>query len=355
MLQWCDNFSNYGSGTAGVGNMLDGLPYASIAMNNSSQLALDPDGASAGRVFCIGSSSSNSNLNDSRMVLKTPNKTIGHGARFYRTSLPATAGSRPTIIAYRTVANARLYDLIVEPNGALGLYNASGTLVESTVVPVFTTNTWQHIELKINTETGDYELRREGVSVMSGTDPSPPNVLVGLIGWSSRQDFTSATGVGLYMKDLVVWDNLGSYNTDFMGTVSVVTCAITADESSSGFTPSTGTDLFAVLDEETPDDADYMTATAAPAEAVFTLEDLPVDITSVRAVQTMVRAMKNDGGDAKMQVSMKSVAAFDAGADHSITPSMTYWWDISEEDPNTTAQWTPGTFNDASLKIARTL
>jgi hypothetical protein len=65
--------------------------------------------------------------------------------------------------------------------------------------------------------------------------------------------------------------------------------------------------------------------------------------------------MKTDGGDANLQVSLKSVAAYDAGVDHAITPTATYWWDVSEEDPNTVSPWTPGTFNDASIRINRTL
>lgn len=355
MLQWCDNFSNYGSSTSGRTKMLDGLVYADIYPDGTKVLPLDPDGLSSGRVLNVDSGPTNSNLADSRLALPTPGDVIGVGFRSYRKTLPSGMGDRPVIMGYRTVANVRLYDLIVEPNGALSLYNASLVLVATTSIPIYTTNSWQHIEMKIDASTGEYEVRREGITVLSGTDTSPPMVSFGILGWTNRQNLFSAEDDNLFMKDLVVWDDLGSYNNDFFGTVSVLTCTVTADVSSSGFTASTGTDLYALLDDVVPDDADYMQAVAAPAEAVFTLADLPNDITSVRGVQTMVRATKNDGGDAKMQVSLKSGSAFDAGADHAITTTPTYWWDISEEDPNTSAAWTPGTFNDASLKIARTL
>jgi hypothetical protein len=335
--------------------MLDGLPYADIAYGaGSQQLLTDPDGVASGRVFVVSGTNNNSNLLDTRLALPTPHNKIGMGARFYRTLLPATDGTRPVIMGWRTAANARMYDLLVEANGAIAMYNAAGALVASTVVPIFTTNTWQHIEAVIDSTTGLFEVRREGVTVLTGTAPIIGSN-IGIVSWTNRQSYNSNTSVTFYMKDLTIWDDLGSYNNDFMGTVSVVTCSVTADESNSGWVPSTGADLYATLDEATPADTDYMSAAAAAASAKFTLTDLPADITSVRAVQTMVRATKTDGGDAKLKVGLFSVAETDFGADRPITPSMTYWWDISEQDPHTSAQWTPGTFNDAALVIDRTV
>jgi len=355
MLQWADNFSFYGSGAAGAENMMDGLPYASLSNSGSTQLPTDPDGVSSGRVLSITATNNNSNLLDSRLAVPTPAKAMGFGARFYRTSLPGSNGTRPTIIGYRSIANARMYDLIVEPNGALSVYDFNSVLICTTTIPVFTTNTWQHIEMLIDSETGAIAVRREGVPVLTGTELVPQNALVGIISWTNRQNLTSNTALGLYMKGMVIWDKSGTYNNDFMGTVNVVGCPVASDESNTGWTPSTGTDIYALLDESTPNDADYASAAAAAASVEMSLADVPADSTSVRGVITVVRAMKTDGGDANLQVSLKSVAAYDAGVDHAITPTATYWWDVSEEDPNTVSPWTPGTFNDASIRINRTL
>lgn len=355
MLQWADNFSFYGSGTDGVDNMLDGLPYASVALNTGNQLPVDPDGVSSGRVFVVAGTNNNSNLLDSRMAVPTPRKSLGCGARFYRTTLPSTTGTRPVLIGYRTTANARMYDLIVEPNGALSLYDSGVNLLGTTTVPIFTTHTWQHIELFVDSETGDYEVRREGVPVLTGTEAVPQNDLIGIISWTNRQSLTASTSVSLYMKSLVVWDTTGTYNNDFMGTVNVVGCPVAADDSNSGWVASVGGSIAGVLDEETPNDADYASAAAAAAVVEMSMSDVPTDVTSVRGVITVFRGLKTDGGDARVQVSLKSAASYDAGADHAITPTATYWWDVSEEDPNTASPWTPGTFNDALLKIERTL
>lgn len=354
MLQWCDNFSNYGTGVAGINNALDGLPYAALYPNSSSSFPLDPDGVSDGRVMRITNAGVSGNLNDSRLALPTPNKTIGWGARYYAETLPSSNSVRPRLMGFATAANGRIYDLYVEPNGALSLYDDAVVLLGTTGVPAFTTHTWQHLELKVNTNTGAYELRREGVAILTGVDAGPPNVNIGILGWSGRQANTATTEIVLYMKDMVVWDDLGTYNHDFLGSVSVLTLAMVSDSSNAGWA-STAATLYEALDEVVPDDADYISAAAAAAIAKLGIEDLPADITSVKAVQTMIRAVKTDGGDAKLKVGLQSVASIDYGTEHSISTTTTYWWDISEEDPNTVSPWTPGTMDDALLVINRTV
>lgn len=355
MLQWADNFSFYGSGLAGSDNMLDGLPYAAISMIASNQLPLDPDGVSSGRVLVLTGSSNNSNLEDTRMAVPTPRKAIGCGIRSYRKILPPTDGKRPVLIGYRTSANVRMYDLIVEPNGAISVYAKNLALLATTVVPIYTTNTWQHIEFFVDSETGEFEVRREGVPILTGTEAVPQNDNIGIISWTNRQNLFSNGAVELYMKCLTVWDTTGTYNNDFMGTVNIIGCPVQADVSNTGWAASTGTSIAAVLDEVATNDSDYATAAAVDADVEMTMTDLPEEVTSVRGIITMVRAKKLDGGDAKLQVSLKSAAAYDAGIEHAITPSDTYWWDVSEQDPNTLGPWTPGTFNDASMRLKRTV
>lgn len=351
MLLWADNFQNYGTGSTSRDNMLDGLPYIDAAANQTNGAATSPDGS--GELVMTLTGSGSNNLDCFRLALSTPGDVIGCGARFWRPTLPAFNSERPAIISYRTTANARRYDLQVEPNGALGLYN-NNVLVAATTVPVFVAASFQHIEMKINCVTGAYEIRREGVNVLSGIDPSPPGGTIGIVGFNNHQNTYVAAGI-LYMKDLVVWDDAGTQNNDFMGSVSVKTGSLVADSSNSGWVASVGSSIAGVLDETTPNDADYATAAAINADAEMTLSDLDADVTSVRGVITVFRAKKSDGGDGKMQISLKSNASYDAGVEHPVTTSETYYYDVSELDPNTGNPWTPGSFNDALVRMKRTL
>lgn len=91
-----------------------------------------------------------------------------------------------------------------------------------------------------------------------------------------------------------------------------------------------------------------------PSPFVCDLTNLPPDVTSVRGIQTRVRAAKTDGGDGSMQVSLISGGVPANGADRPITTSQTYWMDICEIDPNTGNPFTPLAVDGVQLQIDRT-
>ena len=64
--------------------------------------------------------------------------------------------------------------------------------------------------------------------------------------------------------------------------------------------------------------------------------------------------LKTDGGAATVQMSMRSNGSDDAGADNAITTAATYWYDISEIDPDTATAWTPTSVNNSLLVVDRT-
>ena len=157
------------------------------------------------------------------------------------------------------------------------------------------------------------------------------------------------------IQDIVVWDDKVSVNNSFIGPGRVLTLRPNGDVSS-GWTPSVGSSDSDILDDPIASDAANISAAdTLPAAAIVELENLPPDVVSVRAIQTMVRTIKTDGGDANLQVSLLSDGSEDLGADQAVLASYAYNWDISELDPATSAQWTPTAVDLATLKINRTL
>ena len=248
--------------------MLDGLPWSSIA----GSLVTDPDPSASGNVLRVTSTNNNSNTLDTRLSIPSVTDKIGCGMRFYMNSLPGSSGTRPTLLGYRDLSNSKIYDWIIETNGSLSLYEG-GTLIDTTTNPVMAPKSWFHYELYIDLNAGEYEARIEGVTVLSGTGlTSLENIY--LVGMSSRQNLTSNTNAQNYMKDFVLWDASGSNNNTFLGPVAVFLLKVDGDVSS-GWTRSTGSSDYALLDETTPDDADYITADdTPPAASIMTLEDL---------------------------------------------------------------------------------
>lgn len=94
--------------------------------------------------------------------------------------------------------------------------------------------------------------------------------------------------------------------------------------------------------------------TPPPAAYVCELSNLPPDITSVRGLMSIVRAMKSDGGDGSLQVGLISAGNVDLGTDRPITVAQTYYTDICELSPDTGNPWTPPEVDSAQLQINRT-
>lgn len=355
MLQWMDNFGSYGAIEA---YMLNGL-YAQM----SGTLLPDPDPLATGNVLRIDSDGVNPKQT-LRKVLSSTQATVGIAFRIWMDNLPADAAMNP-MMQWNDNVNGNLVSLSVNPTGSLTLSlnggnSNPGTLIASTAGPVLIANAWQHVEalITINAATGAYEIRVEGINVLSGSGVNTKGTGASncaIVAASNKANGTGA-GITMYIKDFVIYDGSGAHNTTFIGSVTVFRLTPSADVTLGGWTTSSGATGFNLINESPPDDAGYVQSAPIPTVACsFSLTDLPADVTSVRGLMTLVRAQKTDGGDADLQVSVKSGASTANGADRPITTAFTYWYDIQEEDPATAALWLPAAVNAATLKLSRTL
>ena len=352
-IEWMDNFSQYGTTES---YMLNGL-WAELLSDNGGtpSLETDPDGVSGGKVIKLY-------RGNIRRVLSAAKTTVGVGFRYYMTALPVSSALRPQIIQFADADNAVQVTLLVETTGAISVYRglgqSGGTLLTTTATPVLVAGSWNHIEIKVlfSQTVGTVEVRINEEAVIALTNQD--TVSTSLVECSQLRfcatSYNTSNYENGYLKDVLVWNTSGSQNNDFMGDCQIVTILPTSDDTFSGWA-STGANGFSVIDETTPDDADYITAEVADTTAaVFALSNLDPDITVVKGLQTVVRALKTDGGTATLQVALNSAGDLDNGDDRPITTSATYWADISELDPDTAAAWTPTTVNAAKLSIDRT-
>lgn len=362
-IQYMDNFQFYGLGTTGKARLLEGMPWADVyAASSTATLVVDPDVNATGNVFKVANNtSSQASPSSCRLALPVAGNVIGTAFRWRVASLPGTVG-RGAAFRLKSAANGRLYSLHILPTGALelnhyvgaGSTDAVGTIVATTSGPVLTAGAWYHIEFLMNTTTLAFEVRVEGIPVLTGTATGGSTSAIALIEWLQEFDVT-AGGPDCYIKDLVVWDNTGSVNNTFTGPVSVYCLQVDGDVSDVNVTPSTGTAVWETMDELSPVDTDFSTFGATPADAIMTFEDVPADVVGVRALQTIVRAKKTDGGDATQQVGLISGVSEDTGSNDAVNTSFRYHFDVSELNPATAALWTPVNVNSANIRINRTL
>lgn len=350
-----DNFSIYGS-TESL--LLNGV----YAENSSCTLEDDPDSVSSGKVLLVpeqyGGGGDYARL---RFVLPANVTTSGQACRMWLAELPADSGIVPCPISFKNASNTFMFNLCVTTTGRLEVRSAgfAGSVLGATTNPVVSANGWYHIEMKvvIDTSAGSIEVRVEGQTVINLTSINTGSTPVSQVEICNDPTALSV-GVSMYVKDFVVWDNTTAYNNNFLGSVIVYNLTPDADISLN-WTPSTGSVGYSILDNIPPVDADYIYAPdPAPSPYVCTLTDLPVDVTSVKAIMTFVRAAKSDGGDGSLQVGVISDAGgtptTGLGTDRPITVAQAYWRDVFQTDPDTSAAWLPSAVNAVRLQIDRT-
>lgn len=339
-----DNFSIYGTDTA----LMDDGIYAQA--NGALSLVADPDGLSSGRVLQLASSAVTRPI--VRFVMPTAEPVVGSAMRIWCSPLPEADNIRSIIASYRDGSNNQFATIMVQTTGRLIFEDGTNTI--ETAVPVISANAWWHIEIKYDRSgSGSLEVRVEGLTVIDEPD----------LGYVGATDIFQVAFVGpgsnfsdtdIYLKDYVIWDSNGAYNNDFLGSVLVHTLAPTSDVALN-WTPSTGAAGWSILDNVPPNDAQYISAgTPAPSPYICELSDLPAEVTSVKALMSIVRAQKTDGGDGSLQVSAISNGDIVNGANRPITIAMTYWRDVFETDPDTGVPWLPEAVNLAQLQIDRT-
>ena len=289
---------------------------------------------------------------------------MGCACRLWLDKLPAGLPAAGFGWVITDIANAEQIGLRIETNGALSVYRGhigtggTGTLLGSTAVPVIAPNAWNHIEFKytIDNAAGSFSLRVNGVTVLtiSGADTqNTANANSAQINFMNT--IAGATDPATaYLKDFIIWDTTGTYNNNFLGSVSVLDRDPVSDVALT-WTPSTGANGWSILDNNPPlDDAAYISA-ATPLSNTFGLQDLPADTTSVRGLLLINRSRKIDGGDGNVQMGIISGASTGLGSDRPITTAYSYWKDVFEVDPATGLPFTPAAFNAANLKFARTV
>lgn len=91
-----------------------------------------------------------------------------------------------------------------------------------------------------------------------------------------------------------------------------------------------------------------------PAGQEFSFSPLPIDTTAVRGIQLYHRSRKTDSGPCNIQTSFHVGASSANGTDRPITTAFSYWSDVFEEDPDTSAGLTVNSIAAGSFQIDRT-
>lgn len=366
-LVHADNFSIYGTTTSNLSSGVYTVDDGALS------LVTDPDTVSSGYVIKF---QPNGGVGGGaiRYVLQAGATTeVGVSHRVWLPALPIANSQRAWLVRFHDSANRMITGIQVLTTGALAVVSYSDssttnsyTILDQTSNPVISAQGWYHIETKFTSGTGStgaIEIRVEGKTVLEGSTYNFQNSSACYqIVHRCTSDGTGASTT-FCMKDYVVWDTSGSYNNDFLGSVLVAELAPASDVSLN-WTPSSGTTGYNILNVSSPSNTSYISAPYStdephyPDAYVATLSSLPIETTSVKGLVTYVRAAKSDGGDGTLQAGLitdnDTTPVTTLGEDRSITVAQTYWMDVFEEDPSTSAAWLVADVNALHFQLNRT-
>lgn len=226
-------------------------------------------------------------------------------------------------------------------SGKLRVARGDGTAL-ATGTTTLSPNTWYYIELKttIHDTTGSYELRIDGVTELSASGVDTKNG-----GTTGQWDRVLFTGLGfgsmyLHIDDLYVCDGSGALNNTFLGAVKVQTLyPQTGNGTNTGLTPSTGTDHGALVDETPANTSDYNSSATVGAKDTYHYPSLTLT-GAVLGVQTNLYVSKSDASARTVCAVVRAGGTDYDGANVSPLTSWSYFSEVRETNPATSAAWT---------------
>ena len=213
------------------------------------------------------------------------------------------------------------------------------TELGSSVPGLFTSDNWYYIEVEtvISDTVGVVRVYVNGTAVITLTGQDTKNGAATTVDNIIIQGGTTYNiqGGTYWYDDLYVTDT-----STKLGESRVETLYPNADTAVKQWTPLTGTDNYAMVDEAQCDgDATYVYASSAATDN-YDFGNLSDNPASVRAVQAVTFAKKTDTSTRNIYLQTVSGATTSDGSAQALLSTYTRFNRIMETDPNTAAAWT---------------
>jgi hypothetical protein len=126
-----------------------------------------------------------------------------------------------------------------------------------------------------------------------------------------------------------------------LGDSRVITLVPDSDTADKDWSPSSGQDNYAMVDEEQVDGDTSYVASSTPGDLDFyTMGNLGVTPETIHAVQLMMCACKDDAATREVRLKLKSGATVEDGPTQALSTSYQYFHEIYDADPDAEGPWT---------------
>lgn len=240
-----------------------------------------------------------------------------------------------------------------------GLRVDGTTVFSSNSMAAMTEGNWYVLQGKcfLHASTGNIVLKINGSTVASYTgNTTSAGTAIDSVQFGSR-GLGSTTGIGfdIYLDDIAINDDSGSYENSYPSLGGVYLLKPTGTGSQSDWTRSAGTENYQAVDELPPNTTDYVYASTSGDQDLYTLSDLPVEVTTVTLVQPLAIVALASSGSSSVGTLIEHSSTITRSGDTAIvntTPSYVkvagsvYYRAIGTSDA-----WTPEQVNALSVGV----
>lgn len=213
---------------------------------------------------------------------------------------------------------------------------------------VLSVGQWYFLELKatIDDTSGSFEVRINGatellvtgVDTKNGTTGVIDKVYFGTIGFFATSNL-------FRIDDIYILDSSGGApHNNFLGDIRIDTVLPNGDGTYTQFTPSTGTDHYALVDDSVPNTTDYNSSSTLGQRDSYNMGNVTLT-GAILAVQTNLAVLKDDVGYRNAKALIKSGSTIAYGTSRGLNTTQTINMDIFSTDPNTGLAWTNSAVN----------
>jgi hypothetical protein len=273
----------------------------------------------------------------------------GAGAQTHIVGFSFNVGSFPSnslgeVVAFDDGANNQISVLL---NTVGKLYVFSHGVQLGIMANPLNTGVPNYIEFKckIDNSTGTIELRVNGVAVIAASGLDTQNT-ANATADRLRLGIAANNGGANWDYDDLYWcDSTGAQCNDFLGDIRVQCLRPTGVGATNAFTPSAGANWQNVDDVTPNDDTDYNSSATPGQVDTFATGDLTPTTGTIKAVQTLVYARKDDAGVRTIAPVIRHAGADNVGPNHNIAAGYAYYVDIFEVHPGTGVAFTVADVN----------
>jgi hypothetical protein len=275
------------------------------------------------------------------------------GVAFYIPNQSFPSGMQ--IIEFLDTTNVQC-DLRVDSTGHLFFTRNGTTLGSASSLALVVNSGWHYIEMqaKIDNTTGTAQVWVDGLSWVSLTGQDTQNTANA---FANRVYINQSYGIVNYIKDIYILDTGTGTNTSRTGDVTVSVfypnaAGVNQQYTNNGGSSQTNSVQDGINHTGTWPDGDTTYISDATIGHISDFAHQALSLTGTFYGVVHVTYMRKDDAGARSaaQVCLSS-ATTEVGATIVLGNSYNYYYDVLEQNPNTSTAWTPTTFNAATFGV----